>query len=205
MEQSISNFRVVGVCVCVFPNFKIRRFCKQIVKFLIRHRIIGCLIWICTVFLCPMKRMLGLYGLKEPSHLKVYFQLPTYILIGKQNYLAIHINISNVHNFSDGYFFTQTPYFACNPILIYFGNHIEKINFISLTHISPTIFLWNIYRQTVRTQIRCRNMRHLIRVSTVYLQNVQLKFEKKNEKYHPTTLKMDWTGPIYKSGQFHSA
>ena len=39
---------------------------------LIRHRIQQCLIWVCTVCLCPTKRMLGLYGLKMnfEKHLK---------------------------------------------------------------------------------------------------------------------------------------
>ena len=32
-------------------------------KILIRHRILRCLIWVCTVCLCHLKRMLGLYGL----------------------------------------------------------------------------------------------------------------------------------------------
>ena len=47
-----------------FPNFN-KPFCKQTVKILIRHCIIRCLIWICTVCLCPIKRMPGLYGLKH--------------------------------------------------------------------------------------------------------------------------------------------
>ena len=46
------------------------------------------------------------------------------------------------------------------------------------------------HRQTTQTEIRRRRMRmhRLIRVSTVCLQNVLLKFEK-NGKYGPTTLK----------------
>ena len=46
------------------------------------------------------------------------------------------------------------------------------------------------HRQTVQTQSR---RRVLIRVSTVCLQNFQ------NEKYHSTSLKRKWTGPIEKN------
>ena len=44
-----------------FPNlglYFLLTFCKQTVDTLIRRR---CLIWVCTVFLCPTKRTLGLY------------------------------------------------------------------------------------------------------------------------------------------------
>ena len=45
------------------------------------------------------------------------------------------------------------------------------------------------HRQTVQTQIRCRTMRCLIRVSTVCLQNVLLKFDQK-QKIQPNTPKI---------------
>ena len=62
LEHYISNFRGVGWYFSFFPNFN-KRFCKQTVKFLIRHRIMRCLIWICPVSLCPQKRTLRLYNL----------------------------------------------------------------------------------------------------------------------------------------------
>ena len=55
------NKGVLGVFLCVFFSLNFNRgFCKQTVKFLI---IMRCLIWICTVCLCPTKRTLGLYGI----------------------------------------------------------------------------------------------------------------------------------------------
>ena len=45
-----------------YQNFN-RKFCKQTVETLIRRRVLQRLIWVCTVCLCPTKRMLGLYGL----------------------------------------------------------------------------------------------------------------------------------------------
>ena len=65
LDQSIFIFK--GCCVAVFifiQNFK-SAFCKQIVETLIRRRVLRRRIWVCTVCLCPTKRMLGLYGLKE--------------------------------------------------------------------------------------------------------------------------------------------
>ena len=61
-----SPFKIIGVLGGVFhffPNFN-RTFCKQTVKILIRHRIMQCLIWVCTVCLCLLKRTLGLYRVK---------------------------------------------------------------------------------------------------------------------------------------------
>ena len=37
---------------------------KQIVETLIRHRILSRLIWVCTIFLCPIKLMLGFIWVK---------------------------------------------------------------------------------------------------------------------------------------------
>ena len=51
----------------LFPNFQWYFFqvliehCKQTVKTQIRHRIVPCLIWVCTVCLSPIERMLDLY------------------------------------------------------------------------------------------------------------------------------------------------
>ena len=39
-------------------NFN-RTFCKQTVSILIRHRVLHCLIWVCTVFLCLTKRLIS--------------------------------------------------------------------------------------------------------------------------------------------------
>ena len=52
-----------------------RRFCKQTVNFLIRHHIMWCLIWNCTVCLCPIKRTLGFYGLREISSTFICFYI----------------------------------------------------------------------------------------------------------------------------------
>ena len=47
----------------IYSNFN-RTFCKQTVETLIRRRILGRLIWVCTICLCPTKRI---YGLKEEN------------------------------------------------------------------------------------------------------------------------------------------
>ena len=67
LDQSFSNFRGVGWYFSYFPNFSCI-FCKQTVKILTRHNIVRCLIWICNICPCPIKRKLGLYGLM--SHQK---------------------------------------------------------------------------------------------------------------------------------------
>ena len=55
MDQSISVLSVAGLYFSFFfSNFE-RKFCKQTVE---------TLIWVCTVFTYPTKRMLGLNGLK---------------------------------------------------------------------------------------------------------------------------------------------
>ena len=58
-----------------------RTFCKQTVEILIRHRIMRCLIWDCSVCLCPIKRTVN-------DHLKIKcmilcFQCSVCILIDK--------------------------------------------------------------------------------------------------------------------------
>ena len=64
LDESISNFRVVGGIFHFNSNFK-RNFCKQTVENLIRRRILRRLIWFCTVCRCPTKRALDLYGLRK--------------------------------------------------------------------------------------------------------------------------------------------
>ena len=61
LDESISNFRVVGWYFSFYSNFK-RNFCLQTVENLIRRRILWRLIWFCTVCGCPSKRTLGLFG-----------------------------------------------------------------------------------------------------------------------------------------------
>ena len=63
LDQSISVLKSCWEVLFIFIQILIRAFCKQTVETLIRHRILWCLIWVCTVCLCPTKRMLGLYGL----------------------------------------------------------------------------------------------------------------------------------------------
>ena len=62
-------FPILGVLdgiVHFCPNFNVT-FCKQTVETLIRRRILGCLIWVCTVCLCPIKRALGFNGLRTET------------------------------------------------------------------------------------------------------------------------------------------
>ena len=47
--------------------FSNRTFRKQTMEILIRHCVLRCLVWVCTVCLCPTKRTLGLYGLNNTS------------------------------------------------------------------------------------------------------------------------------------------
>ena len=54
---------VLGGIFHLYSNFH-RKFCKQTVETLIRRHVLRCLIWVCTVCICPTKRMLGLYGLR---------------------------------------------------------------------------------------------------------------------------------------------
>ena len=68
LDKSISNLRVVGWYFD--SNFK-RHFCKQTVGNLIRCRVLGRLIWFCTVCRCPTKRSLGLYGLIKIHIIKI--------------------------------------------------------------------------------------------------------------------------------------
>ena len=48
-----------------YSNFK-RKSCKQTVETPIRRRVLGRLIWVCTICLhvCPTKRTLGIFGLE---------------------------------------------------------------------------------------------------------------------------------------------
>ena len=53
------HFRLLG------GIFQFRILCMQTVETLIRHHILRHLIWICTVYLCPIKRTISFYGLSE--------------------------------------------------------------------------------------------------------------------------------------------
>ena len=79
LEQSITVLRDVG---CFFSNFN-RTFQKQTVETLIRCRRTLHLVWVCTVWLCPTKRMLGLHGLMSNSTQIFFFykQLKKTIII----------------------------------------------------------------------------------------------------------------------------
>ena len=62
--------RVVGwYFTFFFSNFN-RTFCEQSVKIVIRCCILWRLIWVCTVCLCPTKRMPGLYWFRSCSYKK---------------------------------------------------------------------------------------------------------------------------------------
>ena len=63
LEQSISVLRDVRWYFSFLFKCN-RKVCKQTVETLIRRRILWCLIWVCTVCLCPTKRTLDIYGLK---------------------------------------------------------------------------------------------------------------------------------------------
>ena len=60
------HFRFKGCWVVFFIFIQIlkRALCKKTVEALIRRGILWHLIWVCTVCLCPIKRTLGLYGLR---------------------------------------------------------------------------------------------------------------------------------------------
>ena len=63
--ESISNFMGVLVGIFHFYSKSHRIFCKQTVETLIRRRVMRRMVWVCIVCLCPTKRTLCLYGLKE--------------------------------------------------------------------------------------------------------------------------------------------
>ena len=65
LDESISNFRVVGWYFSFFySNYK-RNCCQQTVENLIRRRVLRRLVCFCTVCRCPIKRTLGVYVFKE--------------------------------------------------------------------------------------------------------------------------------------------
>ena len=71
-EQSISVLRDVGWYFSfVSSNFN-RTFQKQTVETLIRYSKTLHLVWVCTVWLCPTKRTLGLYGSMSDSTQRVF-------------------------------------------------------------------------------------------------------------------------------------
>ena len=59
LDESILNLRVVFQ---IHPKFK-GMFCKQTGENLIRRHVLQHLIWFCTVWACPLKWRLHLYGL----------------------------------------------------------------------------------------------------------------------------------------------
>ena len=64
LKQSISVLRDVRCIFHLYSNFN-TKLCKQTVETMIRHHVrLRRLIWVCTICLCPRKRMLGIYGLK---------------------------------------------------------------------------------------------------------------------------------------------
>ena len=63
MKQPISVLGMLGGIFHFYSNFN-RKLCKQTVGTLIRPVRLRRLIWVCTICLCPRKRMLGIYGLK---------------------------------------------------------------------------------------------------------------------------------------------
>ena len=73
-----SPFQFKGLMsdIFLFYSHFNRTFCKQIVETMIGCHVLWHLIWVCTVCLCPTKRMLGLYGLnKILGHKIVYIFL----------------------------------------------------------------------------------------------------------------------------------
>ena len=65
-------------------------------------------------------------------------------------------------------------------------------------------FLWDICKFSALQVRRCRT-RRLIKVSTVYLKYVLLKFDEKVNNTNQKPLKQKWTGPIIQVGKFPSA
>ena len=60
--SSFSSYGLIGDIFHFYSNFN-RTLCTQTVETLIRCRVVWRLIWVCTVCLSPIKRMLGLCGL----------------------------------------------------------------------------------------------------------------------------------------------
>ena len=73
LEQSITVLRDVGCFFFLFSNFN-RTFQEQTVETLIRCRRMLHLVWVCTVWLCPTKRTLGLHGLMSNSTQRVFYK-----------------------------------------------------------------------------------------------------------------------------------
>ena len=69
LYEPISNFRAVGGVFHFYSNC-IRTFCELTVETLIRCGIQQRLIWVCAFCLCPRKKRLGLYGLRN-NHYKL--------------------------------------------------------------------------------------------------------------------------------------
>ena len=63
-----SQFPILGLLGSIYSNFN-RTFCKQTVENQIRRRILRRLIWLSTVWWCPIKRTQGLNGIMGESFL----------------------------------------------------------------------------------------------------------------------------------------
>ena len=59
LDESIHKFRGGGLILCIILTKTDVSF-KQTVKTLMRHRIMQHLIWVCTVYLYPIHRKLGI-------------------------------------------------------------------------------------------------------------------------------------------------
>ena len=64
LDHSISVLRLLSKIFPLCSNFN-KTFWKQTVQTLVRHHILQHLIWVCSLFLCPTKRLQGLYWLMK--------------------------------------------------------------------------------------------------------------------------------------------
>ena len=58
-------FHILGLLSGIFHSNCNKTLCKQTLETWIRRCILLCRLWVCTVFICPIKRTLCLYGLKK--------------------------------------------------------------------------------------------------------------------------------------------
>ena len=79
LEQYISVLRGIGGIFLFFFSILNRTFQKQTVETLIRCSGMLHLVWVCTVWLCPTKSTLGLYGLMSDFTQRVF--LSTVIIV----------------------------------------------------------------------------------------------------------------------------
>ena len=111
--------------------------------------------------------------------------------------------------------YTAWKKFESSTVITYSWHLTKWKNQLKFVHASGCLFCFcfNLYkpsvllmghRQTAQNQTRRRRSRRLVRFSTVCSQKVLLDMEYK-WKYHTTSHKRKWTGPIDKNGKFHSA